>query len=254
MTQKKVTIEAAKDILEMHPNPAGGLVGESSKTLNNPGTGRTARRAQTSQKPPRKEKLMSARSVASRHVEPDELQPAPALNRTSPIEPRALSAFQRVLLATDGTLTDILEAYLAESMRVVKLHQETEETRAEISELDLPPGSTVVRRRILLRGKWSHKNYLYAESILVPERLNEHLRTGVFSTRKPLGQLIVEAALETRREILGCHLEPAADLGRYFDVAKGEQLISRTYRIFAEGKAIMLITEKFPRTYFTEEA
>lgn len=195
---------------------------------------------------------MSARSVVSRKVYPAE--PVPFIERTSPIDPRALSAFQRVLLATDGTLTDILEAYLAESMRVVKLHQEAEVTRAEVAELDLPAGTTVVRRRILLRGKWSHKNYLFAESILVPERLNDHLRTGVFSTHKPLGQLMIEAALETRREILGCHLEPAADLGRYFHIAKSAPLISRTYRVFAEGKAIMLITEKFPRAYFTEQA
>lgn len=253
MTKKELTIAQPKGIFEPVHDPRRGVRNEKRATLNHPATAKTVGRSRISEKPARRKKRVNARSVASREVEADELRTTRAVKHTSPIDPRALSPFQRVLLATDGTLTDILEAYLAESMRVVKLHQETESTRADIAELDLPPGRTIIRRRILLRGKWSHKNYIYAESILAPERLNEHLRTGVMSTQKPLGQLMIEAALETRREILHCHLELAADLGRYFDIAKGAQLISRTYRIFTAGKAIMLITEKFPRTYFTED-
>ena len=40
------------------------------------------------------------------------------------INPLTLSAFQRILLTTDGTVTEILEAFSGESIRVVKLFQE----------------------------------------------------------------------------------------------------------------------------------
>jgi hypothetical protein len=38
----------------------------------------------------------------------------------SHIEPSRLSAFQRILLTTDGTLTEILEAYLFEPIQIVR--------------------------------------------------------------------------------------------------------------------------------------
>ncbi|MGK7924841.1 MAG: DUF98 domain-containing protein, partial [Spirulina sp.] len=39
------------------------------------------------------------------------------------IDPSKLSTFQRILLTTDGTLTEILEAYLFEKVYIVKLSE-----------------------------------------------------------------------------------------------------------------------------------
>jgi chorismate-pyruvate lyase len=174
-----------------------------------------------------------------------------SLNQST-INPRSLSSFQRILLTTDGTVTEILEAYLWESMQVIKLDQDMIETQQAIPYLELPLGAKVMLRRILLRGKTSHKNYIYAESIVVPDRLNDTLRDGLMSTKKPLGQLMIETRLETFREILNCRREPAEELGAYFDVDPGSMLISRTYRVFCERKPLMLITEKFPEGAFQD--
>lgn len=194
---------------------------------------------------------MTSRSVATLGRPPRGVRiEAPPRSAATELDPRLLSPFQRVLLATDGTLTEILEAYLGESMRVVILHQRQVETETRIADLALPRGKEVVQRQILLRGKWSHKNYLYADSILVPERLSEKLRYGVLFTQKPLGQLMIEAALETRRELLASSIHPAEALGRHFAATPATRMISRTYRIFAQRRAIMLITEKFPQSHF----
>ena len=42
----------------------------------------------------------------------------------SHIDPSTLSTFQRILLTMDGTVTDILAAYLLEEIQVVKLSEE----------------------------------------------------------------------------------------------------------------------------------
>jgi chorismate-pyruvate lyase len=170
----------------------------------------------------------------------------------STVDPRKLSSFQRILLTTDGTVTEILEAQLWEAIQIVKLYQDTIETNASVPYLDIGPGHAALVRKVLLRGKCSHKNYIYAESIVVPDRLDERIRDGLIETRKPVGQLMLEARTETFREILTCRMEPAEEVGEYFDIAPSANLISRTYRVFANKQPIMLITEKFPETAFRD--
>jgi chorismate-pyruvate lyase len=172
--------------------------------------------------------------------------------KQSAVDPRRLSSFQRILLTMDGTVTEILEAQVWESIRIVKLFQKFLETDRAIPYLEIEPLAQVLVRKVILRGKWSHQNYIYAESILVPERLPESLRDGLLNTKKPIGQLMLEARTETFREILSCGLEAAGELGDYFDIEPAANLVSRTYRVIAERKPIMLITEKFPEAAFKD--
>ena len=166
------------------------------------------------------------------------------------IAPGILAPFQRVLLATDGTVTDILEAYLGEKLSVVKLLQRLEQSADGVADLQAAPPVKILVRHVLLRGRRRLKNYVYAESILVPHRLDRQLRTELFATDKPIGQLINEAQLETRREILRSRIEPAGSVGAFFGVHRRAPMLSRTYRVFVAARPIMLITEKFPRSLF----
>ncbi len=163
-----------------------------------------------------------------------------------------LSPFQRVLLATDGTVTDILEAHMGEAIRIVKIDQGIMPTPVPVPYLEAAAGVEVMIRKVLLKGKLSHLNFIYAESIIVPEHLEASLRDGLVRTQKPIGQLILQHRLETFREILVCRLERAEELGAYFDIEADAMIISRTYRVFAHGRPLMLITEKFPRYAFRD--
>ena len=120
----------------------------------------------------------------------------------STVDPQLLSSFQRILLTTDGTVTEILEAHLWEAMRIVKLYQDCIETDASIPYLDIGPHAPVLVRKIILRGESSERNYIYAESIVALDRLDDRIRQGLIETQKPVGQLMLEARLETFREIL----------------------------------------------------
>ncbi|MFP4103617.1 chorismate--pyruvate lyase family protein [Coleofasciculus sp.] len=187
------------------------------------------------------------RLIANEDLMRDDLQQS--LERHH-INPATLSTFQRILLTTDGTLTDILEAYLFEQIQVVKISQNLIPIPKSLPIMELAEGTEVIDRRILLQGRISRKNFIYAESILVPERLDDNFRHELFKTKTPIGKIWLEQKVETFKEILDSATEPAQGLAEYFNIEASDKLLSRTYRVFTNGKPVMMITEKFPESYF----
>jgi chorismate-pyruvate lyase len=166
------------------------------------------------------------------------------------INPSKLSTFQRIILTTDGTLTEILEAYLFEKIRIVKLSEDTISTTEDIPALEVKQDSEVIDRKVLLQGTISRKNFIYAESILVTERLNEKFKYELLYSKTPLGRLWLEHKLETFKEIIDTAEETADKLLAYFPLQPEDKIFSRTYRVFSQRQPIMTITEKFPASYF----
>jgi chorismate-pyruvate lyase len=179
----------------------------------------------------------------------------PDLNKSlihNHIEPSTLSPFQRILLTTDGTLTEILEAYLFEPIQVVKLTEKITERKQEILPLDLKIESELIKRKVLLRGKISRRNLVYAESILVSERLKPEFRDELLKSQTPIGRLWLEHKIETFKEIVDSGKEPANELSNYFQIEKGDKVLFRTYCVFSNRLPIMIITEKFPESYYVK--
>ena len=97
----------------------------------------------------------------------DAYVPRPDLRESlerSHIDPAKLSILQRILLTTDGTLTEILEAYLSEKIGLVKLSETIEPVKRDILPLEITSGQEVMQRKILLQGKISRNNWIYADS------------------------------------------------------------------------------------------
>ena len=161
----------------------------------------------------------------------------------------SLTRFQHVLLRTDGTVTDILEAYAGEPMEVVKMLQVFDTANGRDAEL-LASGDRVLRRRVLLRGRHSRRTLLYAQAVVVPERLDQAILDGLLETDKPIGVLLKEHRTETFREILEIGRQPAGPSGAHFGIATDAELIFRTYRIMVGNQPVILITEKFPADFF----
>jgi chorismate-pyruvate lyase len=172
--------------------------------------------------------------------------------KKSHIDPAKLSVFQRIILTTDGTVTEILEAYLSEKISLVKLSETIEPMTQDNLPLDITHGQEVIERKILLQGKISRNNWVYAESILVPDRLDEKLKNGLLVSQEPMGRLWIEHRLETFKEIVDSAREPAEDLADYFKINRSDILLSRTYRVFSGRRPVILITEKFPETFFRD--
>src|SRR5262245_13912028 len=168
------------------------------------------------------------------------------------VNPLTLSAFARILLTTDGTVTEILEAFAGESIRVVKLFQEVSRLERAVTSLELSWGEEVLKRSILLQGRMSLVNFIYADSIIALNRLDDAVRDGLLLSKKPIGLLILERRIETFKEILDCGTEPAGPLADHFRIDENASVIFRTYRMFTNGRPIMVITEKFPESYFRD--
>ncbi|MBL8214049.1 MAG: DUF98 domain-containing protein [Bryobacterales bacterium] len=172
--------------------------------------------------------------------------PAPGFLATiRNVDIHTLGLLQRILLISDGTLTDIVEAAFEEPIRLVKLALATAPAEAAVEELGVVPGQLLMRREILLQGVNSGRNYVYAESQIALDALPAGLREDLVTTNRPLGRLWVEHKLETRKEILRVWRVPAGGANAHFgDPPRG--LIARAYRVISGGRPIMLIAEYFP--------
>ncbi|PEW07823.1 chorismate pyruvate-lyase family protein [Bacillus cereus] len=163
------------------------------------------------------------------------------------LEDKSLSLFQKILLMTDGTVTDLLRIYTNDKIVVKKLnHDFTLSGKSE--EFLCPLETSILKREILLGDKM--KNYIYADSTLIFENLSRTIQSNLLETDCPIGLLWKNEKLETYREITDIRSEYNGELSKYFDVHPNTPLLSRTYLIHNNHKKLGMITEKFPITYF----
>src|SRR5208337_3237780 len=101
----------------------------------------------------------------------------------------SLEPLQRVLLVTDGTLTEILEANFFERIRLVKISQKVIPATSAHALLDPSPGEVLIERKILLQGEASRRNYAYAESLIAVDRLGQSFGIELVDSNTPLGRL-----------------------------------------------------------------
>ena len=161
-----------------------------------------------------------------------------------------LTAFQRGLLVTDGTVTRFIEAYTLTPVEVVLLQQTQQTLSTEHAWLQLPAGEEIISRQVVLQTHSQDKSspiiHTYATSLIVPQRLPKSLLDGLTTDKHGLGGLLRRSGLETRHELLWCGIETLTDLPLTVAHLEGETFISRAYRVFADQEPLMLINEKFP--------
>ena len=171
------------------------------------------------------------------------------LAKLNGLDVTSLEPLQRVLLVTDGTLTEILEANFFERIRLVKVSQSVISATASHALLDPSPGEALIERKILLQGAESQRNYAYAESLIAVDRLGQSFRDELLNSDTPLGRLWLEHKLETFKELQEVRSQPADGLYRYFECTDATPLLVRTYRVFSTSRPVMVITEYLPTTY-----
>jgi len=163
----------------------------------------------------------------------------------------ALTAVQRILLTTDGRITDIIEAYAREPVCVIKL-TETLDEPGHTPKLKLHDDDNVLYRSVLIQGTQTGTDYMYATSLVVASRVPTAMLEALLYTDTPFGKLLVAHRVETLREILYWHREPAGRHSQYFGIEPTTMLLSRTYRVVSSELPVALITEKFPETHFRD--
>ena len=161
-----------------------------------------------------------------------------------PVNMRALSPFHRALLVIDGTVTTFLEAYMLEPIEVVRLGQAVQPLAEANPWLDLEEGAEVLARHVRLEGRYTHRLYASATSLIALDRLPPDIASGLDVEGGGLGRILNSAKAENRREILWYGRERNHPITR--SGPSNHEFIVRTYRIIQGGQPIMLISEKFP--------
>jgi chorismate-pyruvate lyase len=160
-----------------------------------------------------------------------------------------LPLLQRILVTTDGTVTDMLAVAFLEPIELVKIAVTLAPAAAAVPPLDLPSGALVMWRRIVLRGRGSGRPYAYAETVIAADRLPTRVRDDLLAGLVPLGQLWQIHRLETWKERPIVSERPAGALGSHLQLAPEATLIERSYRTFMGGAPVFHVTEYFPVDY-----
>ena len=166
----------------------------------------------------------------------------------------ALAMVQRLIFNTDATVVRILENCFDERIRTAGLAQEITQAAAPEVSLELAGGERVLVRSTLLQGCRTGRNYIYAESAIVLDRLPPSLREGLLATSEPIGRLLIAGRVETFRELLLSGHSPAGARSPALGAESGDALPFRTYRIVVGGQPVMRITEHFAPIFLSSGA
>jgi chorismate-pyruvate lyase len=151
----------------------------------------------------------------------------------------------RLLVTSDGTVTDMLQAVCRERINVRKLAQEIQPAVRGLDWLDLPPGELLMSRRVLLQGDQTGTTYIYADSCIAIDRLDVRFQQGLLRSDTPIGRLWRDNRLEVFKEIIGVSIQAAGHLARHFGTGRDANVLVRTCRVFVAGRPAMLIAEYF---------
>lgn len=169
-------------------------------------------------------------------------------NRARDLDPDSynlskLSYLQKIILGTDGTVTQLIESIVGEPLKLEKL-----------AESDLPKyiGQAAQRRIITLNGTLTGLPYLYADSLVYHHNMAADFSQALLETRMPIGKAWEKFQIETYKTLKHWGFERAATTAKHFVIEPDELLLYRTYFVYSQGKIIFEITEKFPCRWFIQ--
>jgi chorismate-pyruvate lyase len=146
------------------------------------------------------------------------------------------ASLQRLILASDGMVTPMLELTTGESITTSGLKQviEPADDRA-CALLGLAPDQLALIRSTDLRGAVSRQLYLTARSVIDLTALPDELRTGLLLAKEPIGGLLRRLRVESFRELVS--IDPPTP--------EQPSANAREYLIFLSGRPAFLISEQF---------
>jgi len=149
-----------------------------------------------------------------------------------------------VLLHTDGSVTRILKRFF-DNVEVNPIETVTvtvEDEKAKL--LGVPDGDEVYLRRVVIEA--DGVPVILAETLARPDNLPGKMKREVLQSSKPLGVMIEEHELETRRvilEVFEAELQPR-EMG-LLGIMGRETVPARRYLVIHRATPMLLITEKY---------
>jgi beta-ribofuranosylaminobenzene 5'-phosphate synthase len=164
-----------------------------------------------------------------------------------------LSKAQQLLLRTDGSVTTLLEVLTGKPIVVTTLLQQVVKADTERAvELDIAEGDNINYRVVVLKNEDDDRPLIYAESYTPIGRLQKDFRHDLMKADIPIGRILAQRKIESRREIRSVEETLNEELSDLFGVPHNIPMLSRTYDIISHGMVLIRITETFPSSNFTK--
>jgi len=166
-----------------------------------------------------------------------------------------LSPVQKLLLVTDGSVTQLLETVTGNMVAVETDRQEIVGADTATAErLGIRKGDPVNHRVVDLKDTGTGRILVHAISETPISRLPPEFRDDLMKADIPIGRIISHHRIEARREILNARVADTGSEGRrIFSLLKNEPLLCRQYRIIRNGEPLIFIEEQFPYNMFLDE-
>jgi beta-ribofuranosylaminobenzene 5'-phosphate synthase len=166
-----------------------------------------------------------------------------------------LSKAQQLLLMTDGSVTTLLEVLTGKPVVVTTLLQQIVEADTErAAELDIAEGDNINYRVVVLKNEDGDQPLIYAESYTPIARLQKEFKHDLMKADIPIGRIMAQRKIESRREIRHIETTLNEELSDLFSVPHETPMLSRTYDIISHGMVLIRITETFPLTNFSKNS
>ena len=148
------------------------------------------------------------------------------------------------LAVTPGTVTEFLEARAGEAVYADKLRH-APVPAGPADRLGVAEGGRLTDRIVVLRGVVSDRPFVYAHSVLAPDRLPDAVCVALGSGDAPIGRLLVAHGLPLQREAL----PPPPGLPAPADPVLADLVaraaLARSYRIVVHDRPVIAVEEWF---------
>ncbi|MBW6471293.1 MAG: DUF98 domain-containing protein [Methanosarcinaceae archaeon] len=145
----------------------------------------------------------------------------------------------RVCAGTDGSVTFLLEIMTMHDVTVVTEDQHqvpADDSMASLFDIDV--GDDVNCRIVTLVA--DGVPYVYAKSLAPIDRMPESVRKDMMRADIPIGKILREHGIETRRDF------DTIEIVKGDNLFGCESVLSRSYRIVHNGDVLMWINEQMP--------
>ncbi len=166
-----------------------------------------------------------------------------------------LSPVQKMLLGTDGSVTNLLEVITGARIEIETLTQRVMPADASVAkDLKIDPGDCVNHRVVKLKRMDTGETLVYAVSHTPLKRLEPYFKEDLIRADIPIGTILKRHQIESRRDITCAEvLHADKEMSRIFNIFPKELMLSRNYRIFRHGEPLIAIKETFPYNSFQDE-
>jgi len=166
------------------------------------------------------------------------------------VDIRGLGTIPRILFATDGTITHILEAYAGEPVDLVRLSSTMAVDAAHRHRIGIQGDERALRRLSLRQGRHSRCVFVHADSIVVLDRLPEEVADELVETGASLLELLAHHRIGTFRESTAEWEGRDEQVAAHFGIDPAAIHVARTYHIVLGGRPVAWVTESFPKHGF----